>query len=261
MVQSVQRAMVGKMRQAILPRPASLSNKIASSSQAKPFVSELGKALATAASQATPGASPNWAQLSANVGIANSLVPRTGLPASAALAPIQPVDLRDGAPVATGQVTASGAPLITPSATPMQNQWGYTGAAATNPYFTTPSNPLQPGYVTGFANWYSPINVTGTSNAPGGGAYTMNGSYGTTQEGAQEALRLVQTYAPGATIASNRFGSEGGPYQADAACNEIQLPNGRQINAGLILNDYYNGGQGVTTMSDQRLQLDVQQSG
>jgi len=25
----------------------------------------------------------------------------------------------------------------------------------------------------------------------------MNGSYGTTQEGAQEALRLVQTYAPG----------------------------------------------------------------
>jgi len=56
MVQSVQRAMVGKMRQAILPRPASLSNKIASPAQAKSrFVSELGKALATAAGQATPG--------------------------------------------------------------------------------------------------------------------------------------------------------------------------------------------------------------
>jgi hypothetical protein len=119
---------------------------------------------------------------------------------------------------------------------------------------------LAPGYVAGFANWYTPINVTGTSSAPGGGAYTMNGSYGTTQEGAQEALRLVQTYAPGATIASDRFGAGGGPYQADVASNVIQLPNGTQMNAGLILNDYYNGGQGVTTMSDQRLQLDVKQS-
>jgi hypothetical protein len=255
MVQSVRHAIQSNFRQAILPRSAALSNKTASSPQAKPFVSALGNALATAAGQATTAGSPNWAQLSANVGIANSLAAR------AALAPTQPVDPRDGAPVATGQVTASGAPLITPSATPIQNQWGYTGAAATNPYFTTPSNPLESGYVTGFANWFSPINVTGTSNASGGGSYTMNGSYGTTQEGAQEALRLVQTYAPGATIVSNRFGSQGGPYQADAACNEIQLPNGRQINAGLILNAYYNGGQGVTAMSDQRLQLDVQQSG
>ncbi len=168
-------------------------------------------------------------------------------------------DPRDAAPTGIGQVTASGAPLIAPLTTPMANQWGYTGAAASNPYFTTPSNPLQAGYVTGFANWFTPINVTGTSSAPGGGAYTMNGMYGTTQEGAQEALRLVQTYAPGASIVSDKFGSGGGPYQADVATNEIQLPDGSKMNAGMILNDYYNRGQGVTAMSDQRLQLDVKQ--
>jgi hypothetical protein len=255
MMQSIRRAIQGNMGQPVLRRPVTSSTNITSSSQAKPFVSVLGKALATAASQATASTSSSSGPLNANLGMTGSLVTPLAITQSS------PSDPRDGTPASTGQVTASGAPLITPSATPMQNQWGYTGAAATNPYFTTPSNPLQPGYVTGFANWFSPINVTGTSNAPGGGAYTMNGSYGTTQEGAQEALRLVQMYAPGATIVSNQFGSGGGPYQADAPCNEIQLPNGSQMNAGLVLNDYYNGGQGVTTMSDTRLKLDVQQSG
>ena len=87
----------------------------------------------------------------------------------------------------------------------------------------------------------------------------MNGSYGTTQEGAQEALRLVQTYAPGATVVSSKFGSGGGPYQADAPTNEIELPNGTKMNAGMVLNSYYNGGQGVTSFSDRQLQLNVQQ--
>ena len=85
----------------------------------------------------------------------------------------------------------------------------------------------------------------------------MSPSYSATSEGAQEALRLVQQYDPGATLGSSRFGASGGPWLADKDTREITLSNGNRLNAGLLLGNYYNQGQGVTARSDQTLQLAV----
>ncbi len=56
---------------------------------------------------------------------------------------------------AGGLTTESGAPLIQNNEQPTKNQYGYTGPATNNPYFTTPSNPLREGYVTGFNKWFA----------------------------------------------------------------------------------------------------------
>lgn len=162
-----------------------------------------------------------------------------------------PQDSRDGVSDAAGKVTASGAPSVVRLTKPVANQWGYTGEAAYNPYFITPSNPLRDGFVTGFSNWFEGNHISGISSAD------MNPSYSATPEGAQEALRLVQQYDPGATLGSSRFGSYGGPWLADKDTREIMLSNGNRLNAGLLLGSYYSQGQGVTARSDQMLQLTI----
>ena len=162
-----------------------------------------------------------------------------------------PQDSRDGVSDAAGKVTASGAPSVVRLTKPVANQWGYTGEAAYNPYFITPSNPLRDGLVTGFSNWFEGNHIAGISGGD------MNTSYSATQEGAQEALRLVQQYDPGATLGSSRFGASGGPWLADKDTREIALSNGNHVNAGLLLGSYYSQGQGVTARSDQMLQLAV----
>ena len=162
-----------------------------------------------------------------------------------------PQDSRDGVSDAAGQVTASGAPSVVRLTTPVANQWGYTGEAAYNPYFITPSNPLRDGFVTGFSNWFEGNHISGI------GSSEMSPSYSATSEGAQEALRLVQQYDPAATLGSSRFGASGGPWLADKDTREITLSNGNRLNAGLLLGSYYSQGQGVTARSDQMLQLAV----
>ncbi len=158
-------------------------------------------------------------------------------------------DARDEVSDLAGQVTTSGAPSIVRLTAPIANQWGYSGEAAFNPYFTTPSNPMREGLVTGFSQWFEQNHITGL----GGGDISSN--YSTTQEGAQEALRLAQQYEPNATLGSSRFGSSGGPWLATKDTYEIVMPNGNRVNAGLLLGSYYNQGQGVTPMSDRMLQL------
>jgi hypothetical protein len=151
-----------------------------------------------------------------------------------------------------GKVTASGAPSIIRLSTPVANQWGYTGEAAYNPYFVTPSNPMRDGLVTGYGQWFETNHIGGISDAE------MNVNYSATQDGAQEALRLVQKYDPGATLGSSRFGATGiGPWLADKDTREVVLSNGTHVNAGLLVGSYYNHGQGVTATSDQLLQLSV----
>lgn len=162
-----------------------------------------------------------------------------------------PQDSRDGVSDAAGKVTASGAPSVVRLTKPVANQWGYTGEAAYNPYFNTPSNPLRDGFVTGFSNWFEGNHISGISSAD------MNPSYSATPEGAQEALRLVQQYDPGATLGSSRFGASGGPWLADKDTREVTLSNGNRLNAGLLLGSYYSQGQGVTARSDQMLQLAI----
>jgi hypothetical protein len=158
-------------------------------------------------------------------------------------------DARDGISDLAGQVTGSGAPSIVRLTTPIANQWGYSGEAAFNPYFTTPGNPMRDGLVTGFSQWFEQNHINGL----GGGDISSN--YSTTQEGAQEALRLAQQYEPNATLGSSRFGSSGGPWLASKDTYEIVMPNGNRVNAGLLLGSYYNQGQGVTPLSDRMLQL------
>ncbi|MEP6540307.1 MAG: hypothetical protein ABJF23_33580 [Bryobacteraceae bacterium] len=162
-----------------------------------------------------------------------------------------PQDKRDGVSDAAGKVTATGAPSIVRLQTPVANQWGYAGEAAHNPYFITPSNPLRDGLVTGFSNWFEGNHVSGLTTAE------VSTSYSATDEGAQEALRLVKQYDPGASLGSSRFGSGGGPWLADKDTREITLSNGSRLNAGLVLGSYYSQGQGVTARSDQALQQSI----
>ncbi len=162
-----------------------------------------------------------------------------------------PQDSRDGVSDAAGKLTASGAPSVVRLTAPIANQWGYTGEAAFNPYFITPSNPLRDGFVAGFSNWFEGNHISGISSAD------VNSSYSATSDGAQEALRLVQQYDPGATLGSSRFGASGGPWLADKVTREITLSSGNKLNAGLLLGSYYNQGQGVTARSDQTLQLAI----
>jgi hypothetical protein len=158
-----------------------------------------------------------------------------------------PRDKRDGMPAGGGRVTATGAPDIRLNATPTANQYNYTGRAAFNPYFTNPSNPLRKGYVLGYENWFRDATVYGGINGP----VPANRIFFTTEEGAQEALRLIREYEPRAELTDMPWG--GGPYSASSNMYYIKLPGDRLMNAGLILTGYYNGGCGVTVSSDDAL--------
>jgi hypothetical protein len=150
-------------------------------------------------------------------------------------------------PAGDGGVTASGAPAIALADEPSSNQYGYTGPAARNPYFTTPSNPLRAGYVAGFDQWFTQPFILGADSGP----MPANKVRYSTEEGAQEALRIVQQFEPGATITQTTW--DGGIFRSSMPMYCISLPDGRLISAGGILADYYNGGHGVSVASDQFL--------
>ena len=77
-----------------------------------------------------------------------------------------------------------------------------------------------------------------------------------TEEGAQEALRIVQQFAPGAQLTQNNWRS--GPFAVDTPAYEIDLGDGRRLNAGGVLSSYYNQGFGVTITSDETIRRDIQ---
>ena len=186
----------------------------------------------------------------ASVGSGRTLDARTSAPAASASAETEwcpndgPRDFRDAVAAGGGRVSGSGAPLIEVNESGAPNQYNYAGPAACNPYFTTPSNPLRPGYVLGFSNWFRDATVYGGVTGP----MPANRTFFATAEGAQEALRLVQQYEPQAQLTEVPWG--GGPFSADNTMFYVQLPGDRLMNAGLILNGYYNGGNGVSVESD-----------
>lgn len=197
---------------------------------------------------------------SAAAAAAGRSVAPTGIPTEPAASPADsalpatpwsphdgPRDKRDGIAVGGGRVLSSGAPDIQINSTAVQNQYDYKGPGAFNPYFTTPSNPLRPGYVAGFENWFRGASVYGGLNGP----VPANKMFFATEEGAQEALRLVREYEPEATLTTVPWG--GGPYTASSDMFYVKLPNERVMNAGLILSGYYHGGAGVTSSSDELL--------
>ncbi len=168
------------------------------------------------------------------------------------------VPTQSPAPAASprGQLTASGAPLISLSATPAPNPWDYQGPAAHNPYYITPGTPMEEGLVQGYELWFQPAQVC-ISETPGAAptvAYTMRV---TTEEGAQEALRLVQEYVPEATLEATVFGAQGGSWCADRPTHYIVLPGGCSLNAAAILDSYYHRGRGVTALSDLSLRAEL----
>lgn len=153
------------------------------------------------------------------------------------------------ATAARGLVTASGAPMITPATTPAPNPWDYTGPAARNPYYITPGTPMGDGFVKGYENWFQAAAVLQAHSAGAAPvvAYVMRV---TTEEGAREALRLVQEYVPSATLEATVFGAQGGPWCADKPSYHVVLPGAGHLNAAAILDSYYNRSQGVTALSD-----------
>jgi hypothetical protein len=161
-----------------------------------------------------------------------------------------PRDRRDQVPAGGGQQSATGSPVIKLNDKPARNQYNYGGIAACNPYFTTPSNPMRDGYVMGFQNWFEDNTVSSGS----AGEMRMNRISSASADGAAEALRLVQQYYPDATIGTSRFGEDGGPYAAAKPTYDVVLPDGRKLNAGGLLNSYYNQGWGVNTQSDRVLE-------
>jgi hypothetical protein len=163
-----------------------------------------------------------------------------------------PRDVRDELAAGGGLTTESGAPLIRNNDQPAKNQYGYTGPATNNPYFTTPSNPLREGYVTGFNKWFENPMILGGLNGP----VPANKMQYSTEEGSQEALRIVQQFVPEATVVKSTWQS--GPYVVDKPIYEVELADGRRLNAGGVLTGYYNQGFGVTVSSDETIRRSIQ---
>jgi hypothetical protein len=163
-----------------------------------------------------------------------------------------PKDVRDQVAAGGGKTTATGSPLIANNETGAANQYGYTGPATHNPYFTTPSNPLRDGYVVGFRNWFADPMVHGGKTGP----IPANKMQYSTEEGAQEALRIAKQFAPQAEVVQSVWQS--GPFAMDKPIFEIDLGGGHKLNAGGVLCGYYNQGYGVTISSDETIRRAIQ---
>jgi hypothetical protein len=163
-----------------------------------------------------------------------------------------PRDVRDQIGAGGGKTTASGSPLIQNNDKGAANQYGYAGPATLNPYFTTPSNPLRDGYVVGFRNWFADAMILGGLNGP----IPANKMQYSTEEGAQEALRIVKQFEPAASVVQSMWQS--GPFAVDKPIFEIELGGGRRLNAGGVLCGYYNQGYGVTISSDETIRRGIQ---
>jgi hypothetical protein len=144
---------------------------------------------------------------------------------------------------------ASSAPKVVLKETPARNQWNYTGPAAYNPFYVNTGNPERPGMIEGFEHWFEPVEVIVAEGY--GQGQRMPYQWGTTEEGAAEALRLVQQYEPGARLEAKVLG--GWPWMSDRPVQHIVLPGGHNLVAGYVLDSYYNHGRGATAGSDFRL--------
>lgn len=65
---------------------------------------------------------------------------------------------------------------------------------------------------------------------------------------------MVQRLAPGARIEAEQYV---GPWAPDKPIYNIALPNGEKMNAGLILDHYYQHGAGPHGMSDSDLTSEI----
>ncbi len=111
----------------------------------------------------------------------------------------------------------------------------------------TSTSGLREGGVPGFSNWFQSIRIGGL------GAFTWPPAFSATPEGAAEALRLVQEYVPDAKSEPFVYGA-----QIDSTPSHvIVLPDGRRLNAGLLLDAYYHQGDGADSNSVAMLRAEV----
>jgi hypothetical protein len=66
----------------------------------------------------------------------------------------------------------------------------------------------------------------------------------------------VQQFVPEATVVKSTWQS--GPYVVDKPIYEVELADGRRLNAGGVLTGYYNQGFGVTVSSDETIRRSIQ---
>lgn len=139
---------------------------------------------------------------------------------------------------------------ITPLSSPKPNDWGYKGPAAYNPYFFPKGTEPDLSVVLDFYTFFDAVAVyditTGNVN------HYVNPKHSASPAGADEALRLVQMFVPGATLEAVR-GIEGGIYYADKLTYSVVLPDGKRLNAAKIVDRYYHAGAGVSAESDLEL--------
>lgn len=145
-------------------------------------------------------------------------------------------------------------PNVTLLSTPMKNDWGYTGPAALNPFFHPTGTAPDYTFVPDFMGWFDAVAVydvtTGNVN------HYVSPKQTASEAGAQEALRLVTMFVPGAVLEAVR-GVEGGRYFADKMTYSVVLPDGRRFNAAGIVDRYYHGGAGVSAASDLDLMAEL----
>lgn len=108
---------------------------------------------------------------------------------------------------------------------------------------------MEDGAINGYEKWFETARVLQFSPT-GGPPETDHTMRVATEEGAREALRLVQEYVAEATLEATVFGAGGGPWCADKPSYHVVLPGGTYLDAAAILDRYYNRGQGVTALSD-----------
>ncbi len=188
-----------------------------------------------------------------------------------------PVNLAGPTPTPLiGATTTSGAPEITLlSSVPEAAQHYYYGRlvediggsvgtlpiTSSSPFLYNPytyAGPYSyPEYssetVIGYDHWFNQSIAIGGVNGElvnGSPAYYIDPSAAATQEGGQEALRLVQQFIPSATLVSYPFPGEIAGQPLDQS---VALPNGLQLNAGLVLTEYYNEGKYVDSNSEGSL--------
>lgn len=137
-------------------------------------------------------------------------------------------------------VVESGAPRVV-----LSNEPGLEGAAR-NPFFG-----FAEGRMPTYRKWFQADE--GCNNARG---TILPYGLAATAEGAAEALRLVQQFEPGATMREVQLPGQA-EYGHGASAYLIDVPSGRNLNAGLVLEMYYMEGRGCSRSSEATLRNEV----
>lgn len=134
-----------------------------------------------------------------------------------------------------------------PAPNPMRNLQA-APAQATPDAGTQPAETGAGAPLADYENWFEDIEMCAAEGFSG--AYTVRRALCASEQGAAEALRLVRKYAPEAALDKDAYT---GPWAPNREIREIRLPNGERINAGAILDRYYQHGDGAHGLSDAEL--------